>query len=50
MAELFASEIILHELPFSDVPRMLKQQVADILIGFERPDLVPVRYGGTATE
>ena len=50
MAELFAGEIILHELPFSDVPRMLKQQVADILIGLERSDLVPVRYGGTAAE
>lgn len=50
MAELFASKIILDGLPFSDVPRTLKQQVADILIGLERPDLVPVRYGGTATE
>ena len=40
MVELFASKIILDGLPFSDVPRTLKQQVADILI-INKIDVIP---------
>ena len=50
MAMLFACRIIDEKNSFDDVPRLLKQPVADILINdFGKPELVPVEFGGTAS-
>lgn len=50
MALLFAQRIILGKTKFNEVPAKLKAQVADILIKeCGMTELVPVEYGGTAT-
>lgn len=49
MAMLFACRIVEGRSEFAKVPRLLKQQVADILINdFGMPELVPAESGGTA--
>lgn len=49
MAMLFAQRVILGKNSFDQVPKLLKQQVADILINeCGLPELVPVQFGGTA--
>lgn len=49
MAMLFAQRVILGKNTFEQVPALLKQQVADILINeCGLPELVPVQFGGTA--
>lgn len=48
MAMLFACRVIEERTTFEQVPRLLKQQVADIIINdFGMPELVPTEYGGT---
>lgn len=48
MAMLFACRVIEERTTFEQVPRLLKQQVADIIINdFGMPELVPAEYGGT---
>lgn len=48
MAMLFACRVIEERTTFEQVPRLLKQSVADIIINdFGMPELVPVEYGGT---
>lgn len=50
MALLFAQRVILGKTEFNEVPAKLKGQVADILINeCGMPELVPVEFGGTAT-
>ncbi len=50
MAMLFACRIVEGRTTFDQVPRLLKQPVADILINdFGMPELVPVEFGGTLT-
>lgn len=49
MAMLFACRIVEGRTAFDAVPRLLKQQVAEIIIGdFGMPELVPEEFGGTA--
>ena len=49
MAMLFAVRIVEERTKFDQVPRLLKQDVADILVkGFGMPELVPGEFGGTA--
>ena len=49
MAMLYAQRVILGKNTFDQVPKLLKQQVADILINeCGLPELVPVQFGGTA--
>lgn len=49
MAMLFAQRVILGKNTFDQVPALLKQQVADILITeCGLPELVPEEFGGTA--
>lgn len=49
MAMLFACRVIEERTTFEQVPRLLKQTVADIIINdFGMPELVPAEYGGTA--
>ncbi len=49
MAMLFACRVVEERTPFSAVPRLLKQQVADIIINdFGMPELVPAEFGGSA--
>ena len=49
MAALFAYRVIDGRTVFGDVPRLLKNGVADILINVhKRPELVPTEFGGTA--
>ena len=49
MAMLFAQRVILGKNTFDQVPKLLKQQVATILIDeCGLPELVPVQFGGTA--
>ena len=48
MAMLFACRIVEERTKFEQVPRLLKQDVADILINsFGMPEIVPTEYGGT---
>lgn len=48
MAMLFACRVVEERTTFEQVPRLLKQQVADIIVNdFGMPELVPVEYGGT---
>lgn len=48
MAMLFACRVVEGRTEFDQVPRMLKQQVADVLISdFGVPEIVPVEFGGT---
>ena len=49
MAMLFACRIVEELTSFEQVPRLLKQPVADIVINdFGMPEIVPVEFGGTA--
>ena len=49
MAMLFAVRIVEERTKFDQVPRLLKQDVADILVNdFGMPELVPGEFGGTA--
>ena len=49
MAMLFAVRIVEERTKFDQVPRLLKQDVADILVNdFGMPELVPSEFGGTA--
>ena len=49
MAMLFAVRIVEERTQFDQVPRLLKQDVADILVkDFGMPELVPGEFGGTA--
>ncbi len=51
MAMLFACRVIEERTKFDQVPRLLKQQVADIIIGdFGMPELIPSEFGGTKAE
>ncbi len=51
MAMLFACRVVEERTKFDQVPRLLKQDVADILINdFGMPDLVPAEFGGTRPE
>lgn len=47
MAMFFAQRVILGKNTFDEVPKTLKQGVADILIDSGVPELVPTEYGGT---
>ena len=48
MAMLFACRVVEERTSFEKVPRLLKQQVADIIINdFALPEIIPVEYGGT---
>lgn len=49
MAMLFACRVVEERTKFEQVPRLLKQEVANILINdFGMPELVPNEFGGTA--
>lgn len=49
MAMLFACRIVEERTKFEQVPRLLKANVASILINdFGMPELVPAEFGGTA--
>lgn len=51
MAMLFACRVIEERTQFDQVPRLLKQQVADIIVNdFGMPELVPAEFGGTKAE
>lgn len=51
MAMLFACRIVEGRTEFSKVPRLLKQQVADVIVNdFGMPELVSPEFGGTAEE
>lgn len=48
MAMLFACRVVEERTAFDRVPRLLKKDVADIIINdFGMPELVPAEYGGT---
>ena len=48
MAMLFACRVVEERTSFDRVPRLLKQQVADIIVNdFGMPEIIPVEYGGT---
>ena len=48
MAMLFACRVVEVRTSFDRVPRLLKQQVADIIVNdFGMPEIIPVEYGGT---
>lgn len=48
MAMFFAQRVILGKTAFANVPKMLKAQVAEVLLDSGLPELVPAEYGGTA--
>ncbi len=49
MAMLFACRVIEERTQFDKVPRLLKKEVAEIIINdFGMPELVPAEFGGTA--
>lgn len=48
MAMFFAQRVILGKTEFDQVPKALKQGVAEALIDSGLPELVPAEYGGTA--
>lgn len=51
MAMLFACRVVEERTKFDQVPRLLKQDVADILINdFGMPELVPAEFGGSRAE
>lgn len=51
MAMLFACRVIEERTKFEQVPRLLKQQVADIIINdFGMPEIIPTEFGGTLEE
>lgn len=48
MAMLFACRVIEERTKFDQVPRLLKQEVADIIINdFGMPEIIPTEFGGT---
>lgn len=48
MAQLFACRVIEGKTTFEQIPRLLKQPVADIIIkDFGLAELIPTTYGGT---
>lgn len=48
MAMLFACRVIEGRTTFEQVPRLLRQPVADVLVNdFGVPEIVPVEFGGT---
>lgn len=48
MAMLFACRVIEERTKFDQVPPLLKQQVADIIINdFGMPEIIPTEFGGT---
>ena len=48
MAMLFACRVIEERTKFDQVPRLLKQQVAGIIINdFGMPEIIPTEFGGT---
>lgn len=47
MAMFFAQRVILGKTEFEQVPKALKQGVAEVLIDSGLPELVPIEYGGT---
>ena len=48
MAMLFACRVVEERTSFEKAPRLLKQQVADIIVNdFGMPEIIPVEYGGT---
>ena len=48
MAMLFACRVVEERTSFDKVPRLVKQQVADIIVNdFGMPEIIPVEYGGT---
>lgn len=50
MAMFFAQRVILGKTKFAEVPKALKQGVAEVLLDSGLPELVPAGYGGTAEE
>ena len=48
MAMFFAQRVILGKTEFGQVPKALKQGVAEILLDSGLPELVPTEFGGTA--
>ena len=48
MAMFFAQRVILGKTAFADVPKMLKAQVAEVLLDSGLAELVPAEFGGTA--
>lgn len=50
MAMFFAQRVILGKTKFSEVPKTLQAQVAEILIDSGLEFLIPTEFGGTATE
>lgn len=48
MTMFFAQRVILGKTAFREVPKALKQGVAEVLLDSGLPELVPVEYGGTA--
>ena len=47
MAMFFAQRVILGKTEFDQVPKALKQGVAEVLVDSGLPELVPTEYGGT---
>lgn len=48
MAMLFACRVIEERTRFDQVPRLLKQDVANIIINdFGMPEIIPTEFGGT---
>ena len=47
MAMLFAERVILGKTAFKDIPKALKEKVAEVLIDSGLPELVPSNYGGS---
>lgn len=45
MAMFFAQRVILGKTAFADVPTVLKQGCAEVLIDSGLPEMVPVEYG-----
>lgn len=48
MAMFFAQRVILGKTAFDAVPKLLKAQVAEVLLDSGLPELVPAEFGGTA--
>ena len=48
MAMFFAQRVILGKTAFANVPKMLKAQVAEVLVDSGLPELEPAEFGGTA--
>jgi len=47
---LFASKVLMGQMEFDEVPRLLKKGVAQEIIDAGMPELVPAEYGGTREE